>query len=165
MNTDKTELSRKKHKERLYIAYGSNLNLAQMAARCPTAEVTGTAILRGWRLMFRGVATIERHAGCAVPVLIWKLQPEDEKALDRYEGWPYLYRKETLRITIDGKRKSAMAYIMNENGHPYSEPSSGYLGTIRHGYETAQFDQKILQQAVIDSVKETEPYRKGGASR
>lgn len=164
MKTDKTEITRNR-RERLYIAYGSNLNLAQMALRCPTAEVSGTATLRGWRLMFRGVATIERRASCTVPVLIWKLQPEDEKALDRYEGWPYLYRKETLRISVGGRRVSAMVYIMNENSHPYSEPSSGYLDTIRHGYESAQFDQKILQQAVIDSIKETKSYQKGGVGR
>ena len=29
-----------------YIAYGSNLNLRQMARRCPTAKVVGTALLR-----------------------------------------------------------------------------------------------------------------------
>ena len=39
--------------DRLYIAYGSNLNLEQMKRRCPTAEVVGTAELRNWRLWFR----------------------------------------------------------------------------------------------------------------
>ena len=41
-------------KGRLYIAYGSNLNLEQMKHRCPTAEVVGVAELRNWRLWFRG---------------------------------------------------------------------------------------------------------------
>ena len=31
------------NKDRLYIAYGSNLNLEQMKHRCPTAEVVGAA--------------------------------------------------------------------------------------------------------------------------
>ncbi len=71
----------KNNKERLYIAYGSNLNLRQMAHGCPTAEVVGKSLLRGWRLMFRGgshsaVATVERMPGHAVPVLIWRLQPQ-----------------------------------------------------------------------------------------
>ena len=43
-------------KERLYIAYGSNLNLEQMRCRCPTAEVVDKATLDGWRLRFRGGA-------------------------------------------------------------------------------------------------------------
>ena len=41
MNTDKTGNSRKNHEERLYIAYGSNLNLGQMAGRCPNANPAG----------------------------------------------------------------------------------------------------------------------------
>ena len=32
----------KNSKSKLYIAYGSNLNLEQMKRRCPTAEVVGT---------------------------------------------------------------------------------------------------------------------------
>ena len=113
----KTDNNKKSQKEILYIAYGSNLNLAQMAGRCPTAEVVGKAMLRGWRLAFRSVATIERRIGYSVPVLVWKLRPEDETALDRYEGWPNLYYKENLKVTLDGKRRTAMVYIMNGNAH------------------------------------------------
>lgn len=145
--------------ERLYIAYGSNLNLMQMKYRCPTAEVVGKTRLRNWRLMFRGskdtaVATIERSTGGNVPVLVWKLQPQDEQALDRYEGWPYLYRKDTLRITLNGRRIYAMAYIMNEEKHLYGKPSSGYFETIAAGYRSAGFDENILQKAAHDSMKE-----------
>ncbi len=148
-----------KNNKKLYIAYGSNLNLKQMARRCPTAEIVGTAILRNWRLWFRGgsrsaVATVERGQGYKVPVLVWRLQPADEEALDIYEGWPHLYRKETLRITVNGKRVSAMIYIMNETGHPYSLPSLFYFDTIKEGYKNAGFDVNILHQAVNDSKKE-----------
>ena len=37
-----------------YIAYGSNLNLKQMAMRCPTAKVVGRAMLKDYQLTFRG---------------------------------------------------------------------------------------------------------------
>lgn len=139
--------------DRLYIAYGSNLNLDQMKRRCPTAEVIGTAELKNWRLWFRGgnhnaVATIEPERGYKVPVLIWRIQPRDEFALDRYEGWPQLYRKEMLRLTLNGKRVYAMVYIMNEAHHPYGAPATGYFDTIREGYESANFDTRILYDAV-----------------
>ena len=39
--------------ERLYFAYGSNINLDQMAFRCPNAEVEGPVTLDGYRLAFR----------------------------------------------------------------------------------------------------------------
>lgn len=145
-------------KSRFYIAYGSNLNLEQMARRCPTAKVVKATHLHNFRLMFRGkntaVATIERHRGSKVPILIWQLQANDEHNLDIYEGYPHLYRKEILRITLDGRRIQAMVYIMNEDSHPYDTPSGSYLETIRQGYETAGFDAEILRQAVLDSVWE-----------
>lgn len=146
-------------KDRLYLAYGSNLNRRQMGRRCPTAEIVGKTFLRGWRLMFRGsrsgaVATVERTPGGRVPVLVWRLQPEDEKSLDIYEGWPHLYRKETLRVTVDKRRVCAMIYIMNETLHPYGTPSKGYFGTILEGYKSAGFEESALWQAVSDSMEE-----------
>lgn len=143
---------------RFYIAYGSNLDLSQMSYRCPTAKVVGATMLTNWRLRFRGeanaVATIERSAGYKVPVLVWQLQPKDERALDEYEGYPHLYRKETLRITVGGKRIYAMVYIMNEERHPYGAPAESYLSTIRAGYMTAGFDEVYLQHAIHSSTKQ-----------
>jgi len=151
-------MKQKPKKPRLYIAYGSNLNLDQMARRCPTSEMIGTTFLRNWRLRFRGeyrraVATIERQKGCRVPVLVWKLQPEDEQALDIYEGFPYLYRKQTLRITLDGERINAFTYIMNEFRHPYNKPSIGYLSIVREGYRDAKFDTDFLRRAVEQNTR------------
>ena len=45
-------------KKQLYIAYGSNINLDQMAYRCPHSKVVGTSEIKGYELEFRGVATI-----------------------------------------------------------------------------------------------------------
>ncbi len=50
---------KKATQERLYIAYGSNLNLPQMGRRCPTAKVVGTSEIKNYELLFRGVATVE----------------------------------------------------------------------------------------------------------
>ncbi len=149
-----------KHKSKLYIAYGSNLNLDQMKHRCPTAEVVGTMMLGGWRLRFRGenqnaVATIEENDRFRVPTLVWRIRPRDERALDRYEGWPYLYRKEYFRIILEGEEAEAMIYIMNEDGHPYGEPSIGYLCTINAGYQSAGFDNHILLEAMKSSRRDS----------
>lgn len=138
---------------RYYAAYGSNLNLEQMARRCPGAKALGTAVLHGWRLVFYSVATIERYKGGKVPVLIWEIQPQDEQALDRYEGWPHLYRKETLRVRLNGRYVRAMAYLMNTDGRNYSVPDGGYLETIREGYVSADFDREILLRAVEETYE------------
>ena len=142
----------------LYLAYGSNLNLEQMANRCPTAKVVGNSKINGYRLLFRGahagaVATIEPFKGESVPVLAWEITPADEAALDRYEGWPFLYRKETIKVRLNGKTVQAMVYIMNE-GRPLGQPSCYYYSTILDGYKSAGFDVEILRKAVADSFEE-----------
>ena len=42
-----------------YLAYGSNLSRKQMQFRTPDAEIIGTSMLEGWRLLFRQYATSE----------------------------------------------------------------------------------------------------------
>ena len=124
--------------EKLYIAYGSNLNLSQMAVRCPSATIYAKGILNNWELVYRGSktnshATIIKNQGAIVPVLVWKIQPQDEYRLDLYEGYPNYYFKKNIMVSISGKRKKAMVYIMNENQLP-GRPSHQYIKTILHGY-------------------------------
>ena len=136
---------------RIYLAYGSNLNREQMEWRCPYARVLGPVEVPGYQLLFRGgnggaVATIEPREGASVPALLWEITPRDEEALDRYEGWPRLYRKETLTVPFGGKDTEVMAYIMNDA--PLGLPGAGYLGTILEGYKAAGFDPLVLDAAV-----------------
>lgn len=147
----------------LYIAYGSNLNLTQMAHRCPTAKVVGASELKDYELTFRGgkrgaVATVEPKEGISVPILIWKLKPRDEQALDRYEGYPSFYRKEFHDVELDGKLFSTMVYVMNE-GRALGAPSDYYYNTIREGYESAGFDVAFLDAAVDNSIQLAEQQR------
>jgi len=143
-----------KNTNKLYIAYGSNLNIEQMGQRCPYAVPLGTAELAGYRLMFRGginsVATVEPMTDSSVPVLLWEITPRCEEALDRYEGWPNLYRKETVTVDFNGKPTEAMVYIMNEV-YPYGLPGKYYLDVIKQGYASAGFDASVLNEAIIAS--------------
>ena len=45
----------------LYAAYGSNLNKAQMQKRCPKSKPFGAIVLDEYRLVFKGVADIEKN--------------------------------------------------------------------------------------------------------
>ncbi len=81
---------------KIYIAYGSNLNIRQMLERCPGAEVIGTSTIEGYQLLFKGsqtgsYLTIEPQEGASVPVAAWRVTAANEKALDRYEGFPSFY--------------------------------------------------------------------------
>ena len=132
---------------KLYAAYGSNLNLEQMAMRCPDAEPVCKTMLKGWQLEFRSVATIVPIPDAETPIGIWKIKQNDEEALDRYEGYPRLYRKEYLEIEIDGELKIVMVYIMNR-GEP-SLPPQRYLNTIRQGYMDVGLEMEYLDNALI----------------
>ena len=133
-----------------YVAYGSNLNLENMAYRCPTAKIVGKGMIRDYRLAFRGTATILKKKGAAVPVAVWEIDENCEKALDRYEGWPNFYRKEDIEVEMyDGKKITGMVYIMNHGR--IDVPIYFYFETIQTGYEEIGLDMKYLDEA-IDEV-------------
>lgn len=134
---------------KLYVAYGSNLNLAQMARRCPTAKVVGIGVLKDYQLTFRRVATIEKQKGAITPVGVWEISPTDERALDIYEGYPHLYRKETVSVELKDKTVEAMVYIMNE-GKPQL-PGEYYYNVILEGYQDVGIDPKYLETAIKDT--------------
>lgn len=141
---------------KLYMAYGSNLNMAQMRRRCPDAKVAGTGELKNYELVFRGgvsgVATVEPREGGTVPVLLWRISPRDERALDAYEGYPRLYEKETLTPEVEGEPCPVMAYVMTP-GHALALPSPGYLRTIQEGYEDCGFSPAALEAGVSRTLE------------
>lgn len=143
--------------KRYYIAYGSNLNIAQMKRRCPTATILATANLKGYELLFKGsltgsYLTIEKNERGSVQVVIWEVNPTDELALDRYEGYPNFYYKQNIKLTCKGihtgeiKEIMAFAYIMHEDRH-IGIPSEFYLRTCLDGYEAFGFDKRVLINA------------------
>ena len=145
------------NKEKIYIAYGSNLNLPQMAQRCPAAKVLGKSELKDYELLFRGsktgsYATVEPCEGKNVPVLLWTVGKKDELALDRYEGYPTFYEKENMTVDVDGQPVDAFVYVMTE-GHRLGMPSHRYVDTIAEGYETAGFDPSVLENAISETAQ------------
>ena len=138
--------------KRLYIAYGSNINLEQMAHRCPNSKIVSKEMLKGYELEFRGVATIVPNDKSEVPILIWEIDGRDEHSLDKYEGFPNYYRKELFEIDVNGEKKECMAYLMN-SGH-ISPPMRYYYNVIKQGYEANGMDTSYLRAALERSVCE-----------
>ena len=139
--------------EELYFAYGSNLNLDQMAVRCPQAGVVGKAVLEGYELAFRrGVLTILPKEGGRVNGLLWRVNAWDELTLDRYEGYPHLYTKELLPVQTDSGPQTVVAYVMTA---PHCEkvqpPAATYLQTVLDGCRMAGFDPKAVLQAAAQA--------------
>lgn len=141
--------------ERLYFAYGSNINLKQMKHRCPNAKVVGPVTLDGYRLTFRGsgVATILPCEGRKVEGLLWKLTPACEQALDYYEGYPHLYHKEDIVVRDkENGEITTMVYVMDSKYEKQpSLPREGYFKGIYDGY----MQNKIETDSLFGALKET----------
>ena len=141
----------------LYLAYGSNLNVRQMKIRCPLAKTAGKFLMPDYKLIFRSVADITKSKGDKVPIGVWEITEQCEKALDRYEGYPNLYRKEFISIKQNGKRVSAMFYQMNDESYEYP-PQSGYYRTIEEGYDNFTLEKGYLTNAFENSLKKSDEH-------
>ena len=118
-----------------YIAYGSNMSLDQMAHRCPGAKLIGTGYLPNHRPDFSLPAPVKRTRAhdAKVPVAVWEISEEDERSLDRYEGFPTYYSKHRRRVVMDdGTELWGMVYIMNMiRPQP---PTPAYYNGIHNAY-------------------------------
>ena len=121
-----------------YFAYGSNLCVDQMAARCPGARDPRPAVLpdHDWLINERGVATIEQSDGGAVHGVLWHLTDADLEILDRAEGVPSRYRRD--RLTVQTPEGDASAWVYIDHRNQPGKPREGYLeriisGALHHG--------------------------------
>jgi biotin operon repressor len=124
---------------RRYFAYGSNLDVGQMASR--GLEVSGArpAVLDGYRLGFTikaderwhgGAADIVPEDGSAVEGVVYDLAGDIE-TMDPWEGVPTSYRRfpAVVRITATGERVGCWTYEVVDK-LSYQPPSPGYIGKM-----------------------------------
>lgn len=145
---------------KLYVAYGSNLNMEQMRRRCPTATFVGTGVIEDYELQFKGSlrgahTTIAPKEGASVPVGVWKIQKWDEDNLDMYEGYHKegycYYDKERIPVQMDdGSSLTGMVYIMDQQ-KGFGYPCASYYYTVAQGYLDCGLDTSVLEQALLDS--------------
>ena len=133
----------------LYIAYGSNLSIEQMAHRCPGASVVGPGVLHDYKLEFRTHANVVPAMGEDVPVLVWDVTKEDLASLDRYEGYPVYYIRKKVPVEVDGETLVGIVYVMTAAKRRLP-PSVSYLATILGGYAEFGFSPAPVAQALDD---------------
>ena len=156
-------LYRPEDSEVFCLAYGSNLSETRMKKRCPRAEVFGTTVIPGYRLLFKqsmtgAYATIEQDANFCVPAVVYKMTGEDELKLDRHEGYPKYYYKREFLLPVWGLtgrkkklRRNCIVYIMHEY-RLLAEPDEEYFSLLYSGYERWGFDKACLVKAMEDSI-------------
>ncbi len=135
--------------------FGSNLDLAQLRRRCPSAKVVGVASLPNFALTFAGhsdgwggaVATIVRQRGAAVEGIVARISLADLAMLDRYEGVPFVYTRKRLTVTVADAPVQAHVYRMPDDA-PSGVPSLRYVTQIARGYRAFDLDGRRLLAAV-----------------
>ena len=125
-----------------YAAYGSNLWHAQMLARCPGAEVAGSVMLPGWRLVLRKFALIEADVSASLPVGLWRVTSKHLETLDDFEG-RHTYARRRIALPDGGE-----AWTYHEIRHRPGPPAAEYVERLRHGYREFGFDPSPLHAAI-----------------
>ncbi|HEY8567498.1 MAG TPA: gamma-glutamylcyclotransferase family protein [Beijerinckiaceae bacterium] len=121
----------------LVFAYGSNMDQAAMARRCPASRPLGPARLPRHRFVITtaGYASVERDPRRTAWGLLWDIAVADMPALDRYESTGTgLYRKAVVSVIASGGPRRAVAYLARDSAP--GTPRPGYLeGVLAAGQE------------------------------
>ena len=140
----------------LYFAYGSNLDRRRFEARCPGSRPVAAAVLRGYRLAFRGNghADIVRDKGGLVRGALYRLTARDAAALDCYEGAPVYYHRITVFVKdCEGRLRRALAYKMRGDMTD-AAPSLSYVLTIVCGCRDWKIEPDDEVKAAMEGALE-----------
>lgn len=138
-----------------YFAYGSNMDAAQMALRCPGALALGSGVLADYQFLInqRGYATLCAEEGAETPGVVWLLGKRHIKVLDRYEGHESgLYDKCYRHVLLEGgQNRSCLVYIDHRNQRR-GLPREDYLEWIMNAAETHDLPKSHI--ALIQSFSD-----------
>jgi gamma-glutamylcyclotransferase (GGCT)/AIG2-like uncharacterized protein YtfP len=130
-----------------YFSYGANMDPVHVAEQCPGAVRLGEAVLRdhAFGIAAGHYATVRVLPGSAVYGVLWRLSPEDEAALDEFEGVADgFYRKDTAQVEdAAGTTITAMIYRPVDD-HP-GPASPRYLERIIEVAALLGFPESYLQ--------------------
>ena len=115
----------------LNFAYGSNMNRAAMARRCPGAQAVGAGRLDNHEFFIGvdGWGSVKPNAGGTVHGVLWKLTLRDIAALHAYELLHHgLYDVRYLPLRVGAQCRRAMIYLLRRRAP--GRPKSGYVEMI-----------------------------------
>jgi AIG2-like family len=132
----------------LYFAYGSNMDVAAMARRCPASKPLGLARLARHRFFITapGYASVARDPVRMVHGVLWELALSDVPALDAYEEVARgLFHKAIQPVLTAGGAKRALVYIgaQTQAGPPLPGYMEGVLAAARHWKLPAAYLREI----------------------
>ena len=146
MKSKKSYLCNTPRTDMLYLAYGSNLNRAQMLDRCPTSVPVRRVAMRNWTLVFRGVADIERRERSVVEGALYRVTSADVASLDRYEG-VRSGKYEPVTIRLPETDDTAFFYVQTRKVAPH-RPTEDYFSVVMDGFADWNIPLRTLTAAL-----------------
>ena len=135
----------------LYFAYGSNMNPARMAKRCPGAIDLGGAVLRNHRVVERLYADIDFTEGAVTESVLYVITEKHLKSLDRFEGYPSVYRRIWVDVEFEDCTYQAMTYEMSY-GRPRLPETASF--TPKNTGKSVQPEQELILSKTISQKRE-----------
>ena len=126
-----------------YFAYGTNLNRKLFFKKYKNAKFFKKFLLKGYEIVFRSkyrVPDIQKKVKSKVQGVIYIIDKQIEKKLDKYEDYPNLYIKKYFYIN----KKKIMFYYMKEKS-PTKKPSGYYFKIMKEGLHQNKFNKSFLK--------------------
>jgi AIG2-like family len=130
----------------VYFAYGSNMLLERLAARCPSARRLGIVIAGGHTVDFSkrgadgsGKAALVRHAKRATFGVLFEIALCERDALDRYEGPGYQRVDDFQVLAVSGLELVSASTYLPCASEPDLMPYDWYLQLVVAGCEQSLF--------------------------
>ncbi|WP_376696286.1 gamma-glutamylcyclotransferase family protein [Wenzhouxiangella sp. EGI_FJ10305] len=150
-------------RQRIYLAYGSNLHPRRLEARVGPADILGTVALPGWQLRFdkRGgdgsaKANLRPCPGGAqtVHAALFALYPEQVGRLDVFEGCGRGYETFLMNVEHAGQELDVFTYLAPSQWRSDAVlPFDWYVDLIAAGARFHGFDESYIQQIARHSSR------------
>lgn len=130
-----------------YFAYGSNMSVPRLRARCPSAIPVATAYLNGHDLRFHKESSVDGSAKAdayhtddpkhGVYGVVFEIPVDERPALDAAEGLGAGYEsKQVILQLADGREAVAFLYYATQI-NPQLQPYDWYKQHVLHGANEA----------------------------
>ena len=131
-----------------YFAYGTNVNKKIFLQKFKGAKLIKKYKLKNFKIVFRTkyiIPDLQIKMNSKVHGLIYKIDKNIEKKLDKYEDYPNLYIKKYFMF----KKKKVMFYYMKKKTS-VKKPGGYYCKVMKNGYRQNNFKFKYKNLQIFD---------------
>ena len=120
-----------------YFAYGTNLNKKIFLKKFKEAKLIKKYSLKNFKVVFRTkykIPDLQKKLKSRVPGVIYRINRDIEKKLDKYEEYPKVYVKRYFK----DKNNKIMFYFMKKKSSEV-KPNGYYFKIMMQGYRQNNF--------------------------